>query len=151
MLTPEVINQLSNLKTEESLVLGNYNINIRALNIGEILECSAKIKNLMDKRENGLNLPELLNDAIDLLNKTTIIKNKEGKDLKVHDLPLPFATAILGSWIDLNFTNRDLVVNPLDQALSKVLGKQVSFTRILENLSGFLLALGTSDEEKSLN
>ena len=158
MLTEEVINQLANLKSEEKKVIGPYEITLKYLTLGHIVNCQKELE-VLTKGGKDKNIMSFISEVDKLTSQVVLINKKVNDDsnnpnsilelVKLNDLPMPLAIAIAAEWIELNFTQGRIMIDPLDQMLSRLIGKPVKLQELLSSLSQLLSVAGTPTETTS--
>jgi hypothetical protein len=148
MLDEKLLIELGNLKDIEVKNVGPYIVQFQYLTLGHILDYQKELKALPAQGESPINF---LTQAGPLIKKVIKIQKGDASVL-INDLPVTIAVSLVSEWVDLNFTQMKMMIEPLEKMLSQMAGKPVSLRKLMESFSGVLSAAGTVEEEtKSLD
>ena len=148
MLDKAVLEQLANFKLFEELKINIYTIKLKYLTLGHILSYQKELESI---NKEDRNIMKFVQEFEKLSDSVIEITDKDNKPVRLKDLPIALSIPIATEWMELNFTNGNLMVAPLEQMLGRLTGKPVNLKKLLESLSAVLSAAGTLGEEKSSN
>lgn len=146
MLDAKIIEELQNLKTSESYTIGEYNIVVRVLTLKEIMKYAEQLKVIFKSKD--MDLVSVLSDATDIINECVTINNGA---VKLVDLATPIALVCVEEWIKLNFMKKDLILAPINRALTTVSGQEVKIEKILAAFLSLSSTVDTATETTSSN
>jgi len=150
MINEATLAELNNLKTEESITIKDYKIVVRSLNIREVKDYAEEMAQFISQKKQNVDMIKIFGDVSTLLGKTTSVFYKDEK-IEFDALPLAFGLQVFEVWAELNFTRKEIFLQPIERALNRILKKPVSLTVILDSLSQLLSSMDTSTDPISGN
>lgn len=152
MISNEYLTELNKLESKKTIVIKQYEITVRMMNLRLITKYSNQLKSTTKSTENILeNLSALVNECSTIVDKDEALdaKNPVHTKLKLEDLEFPIALAVVEEWTNLNFTMREKMIELIDRVLSTIVGKPVNLQSVLSTLSSLLSVQAIVQEQKS--